>query len=150
MFQEFKTKFNIQKEEFILPDINKFYINKDDLKQVLRFLKESDRYLFETLEYIIRKDNTNSALELIYALYSSKYNTKCAVSINIQDDFSVPSVVEIFPCANFDEREIYDLLGVRFINHPKLERILLPSDFEGNPLRKNYKMQDDRLRWNYE
>ncbi len=150
MFEDFKEKFSSEKENIILPDIPEFYINKDDIKQVLKYLKTSPDMFFERLECIIAKDN-GEFYTVTYILNSDKYNIKCAISCNLSyEDSQIASIESIYKSANYDEREIYDLFGIKFINHPDLKRILLPEDFIGHPLRKNYKMQDERLKWNYE
>ena len=143
MFYSFKEKFNILKEDIIIPDIPHFYVKKEEIKNVLNYLKEEPSMLYERLDCIEGKEN-----EITYILHSDKYNTKCAISCNIEKE--IASICEIYKSANFDEREIYDLLGIKFINHPCLERILLPESFIGHPLKKDYEMKDDRLRWNYE
>ncbi|MCD7779251.1 MAG: NADH-quinone oxidoreductase subunit C, partial [Candidatus Gastranaerophilales bacterium] len=134
----------------ILPDIREFYINKNEITNILQYLKTAACYLFERLDFIFAKDN-GSFFTITYVLNSDKYNIKCAISCNIQyDEAEIKSVEDIYKSANWDEREIYDLFGINFINHSNLKRILLPDDFEGFPMRKNYKMQDERLAWNYE
>lgn len=148
MFEEFKKKFNIQKEDIILPDINNFYVDKFEIKKVLNHLKTDCNYLFTRLDCIVGKDNTD-CFELNYILNSDFYNSKCCISCHIEyKDALINSVCEIFPSANFDEREIYDLFGIKFVNHPNLKRILLPESFIGYPLRKDYSMKDERLEWN--
>ncbi len=150
MFKDLKEKFNIEKENIILPDIQEFYINKNNITQVLEYLKNSNENLFERLDCIIAKDS-KEYYTLTYILNSEEYNIKCAVScILTYSEAEVVSIENIYKNANWEEREIYDLFGIKFINHPDLKRILLPNDFKGHPLRKNYLMQDERLSWNYE
>ncbi len=143
MFNEFKEKFNILKEDIIKPDIAHFYVEKENIKPILKYLKEEPSMLFERLDCIEGKEN-----EITYILNSDKYNTKCTISCYVESE--IDSVCEIFKSANFDEREIYDLFGINFKNHQNLKRILLPDSFIGHPLKKDYKMEDERLKWNYE
>lgn len=143
MFDKFKERFNILKEDIIKPDICLFQINKEDIRPVLVYLKEEPSLLFERLDCIMGNDG-----EITYILNSDKYNTKCAISCSTTDE--IDSICDIFKSANFDEREIYDLFGINFKNHPNLKRILLPESFIGHPLKKGYKMEDERLKWNYE
>ncbi len=150
MFEDFRKNFEIEKENIILPDIREFYINKYDIKKALEYLKTSACNLFERLDCLLAKDN-GEFYTVTYILNSDKYNTKCALSCNISyEDAQIADVSDIFKSADPDEREIFDLFGIKFINHPNLKRILLPDDFKGHPLRKDYKMQDERLMWNYE
>lgn len=149
MFEDFKNKFKILKEDIIRPDIIHFYINKNDLIPILKYLKTSNHTMFERLNCIIAKD-TNENFELTYILASDKYNCECAISYNIAYEEETESIYEIFKSANWDEREIFDLFGIKFNNHPNLKRILLPNSFKGYPLRKAYKMDDERLMWNYD
>lgn len=150
MFEELMNKFEILKKDIIKPEIHQFYISKDNIREVLIFLKEAPSLLFERLDCLFAKD-TGNLFELTYILQSDKFNTKLAISICLNYEEKILSVSDIFHSANFDEREIYDLFGIIFINHPDLKRILLPESFEGHPLRKDYdKMRDERLRWNYD
>lgn len=149
MFEQFKSKFNILKEDIIHPDIIAFYIKKEDIKPALNYLKDSSKYLFERLDCIYAEDNGHVYI-ITYVLHSDKYNIKCTIKCELNYDEKILSVSDIFKSANFDEREIYDLFGINFLNHPNLKRILLPESFKGHPLRKDYEMNDERLRWNYE
>lgn len=142
MFNTFKEQFNILKEDIIKPDICCFYVEAKEIREVLKFLKEDSRFLFERLDCIEGEDGF-----LTYILHSDKYNCKCAVCCEIKDN-EIESVCDIFKSANFDEREIFDLLGVQFLNHPNLKRILLPDSFIGHPLKKDYVADDERLAWN--
>ena len=131
-----------------MPDINNFYVDKYDIKQVLNYLKTNSCFLLTRLDCIVAKD-MQDFFEVSYILNSDFYNIKCCISCIISNkDMIISSICEIFPSANFDEREIFDLFGIKFLNHPNLKRILLPNSFIGHPLQKAYSMQDKRLEWN--
>ncbi len=79
------------------------------------------------------------AVEMVYHLYSIPVAGKfCVKSRLSKDQPEVDSIADIYPSADWQEREVFDLMGVNFRNHPNLIRILLPDDFEGHPLRKDY------------
>lgn len=81
-------------------------------------------------------------MEVVYHLYSIPFNKALAVKIIVPRDHpEVPSVAHIWRTANWHEREAFDLLGIHFAGHPDLRRILLPADWEGHPLRKDYQEQ---------
>jgi NADH-quinone oxidoreductase subunit C len=78
--------------------------------------------------------------EVVLHLLSPKYNKRIRVKTSVDEDTPVPSLCEVFPAADWFEREAYDLLGVLFSNHPDLRRILTDYGFEGHPLRKDFPM----------
>jgi NADH-quinone oxidoreductase subunit C len=86
-------------------------------------------------------------LEIVYNLYSIPRNERVRLKVTIAEDGSVDSVTEVWPSANWMEREVYDLFGVTFRNHPDLRRILLPPDWEGHPLRKDYPLEFIENAW---
>ena len=76
--------------------------------------------------------------EVIVNLLSVSKNSRLIVNVSVPDeDLKVPSICEIYPGANFYEREVFDMFGIEFENHPELTRILMPDDWTGNPLRKD-------------
>src|SRR6185503_12308058 len=81
-------------------------------------------------------DRTDAPFEIVYNLFSIPENER--VRLKVRTSESVASVTSVWPAANWLEREVYDLFGVRFTNHPDLRRLLLPPDWEGYPLRKDY------------
>ncbi len=115
------------------------------IKPVLQELYQNPSTYFDMLSCITGVDNgpEENIIEIIYQLYSIPFNLQ--VMVKVQLDREVPkveTVSDIWKTANWQEREIYDLLGVHFENHPDLRRILLPADWEGHPLRKDYKHQE--------
>jgi NADH-quinone oxidoreductase subunit C len=86
-------------------------------------------------------------LEVVYNLYSIGRNERVRLKVSISETSGVDSVTSVWPTANWMEREVYDLFGVNFKNHPDLRRILLPPDWEGHPLRKDYPLEFIENAW---
>ncbi len=86
-------------------------------------------------------------LEIVYNLYSIPRNERVRLKVGIAESESVDSVTGVWPSANWMEREVYDLFGVNFSGHPDLRRILLPPDWEGHPLRKDYPLEFVENQW---
>ena len=77
--------------------------------------------------------------EVIVNLLSVSKNSRLIINVAVPDeDLKIPSICKIYPGANFYEREVFDMFGIEFENHPELTRILMPDDWTGNPLRKDY------------
>jgi len=86
-------------------------------------------------------------LESVYHLYSTKTFKYMAIKVTAENEHS-PSLMPVWHAADWHERESYDLLGIQYDGHPNLTRILMPNDWLGHPLRKDYKVNDPRLVWN--
>ena len=82
--------------------------------------------------------------ELIYFLHSLVHNARIRLSVKLAEGEEIDSVCAIWRGANWYEREVFDLFGIQFRNHPNLERIMMPADWEGHPLRKDYPVHGHR------
>ncbi|MEQ8239450.1 MAG: NADH-quinone oxidoreductase subunit C [Cyclobacteriaceae bacterium] len=120
-------------------------VDSEQIHKTCQFLHEDDRYYFDQLSSLTGIDNGSEAgtMEVIYHLYSIPKDYHLALKVMLpRETPEVDSVAEIWRTANWHEREAYDLLGIRFMGHPDLRRILLPADWEGFPLRKDYEAQE--------
>ena len=97
------------------------------------------------LKNITAVDNGNE-IELIYHLYNLEDDENLLVSISTNDE--IESVSEIFDSAIADEKEIYDLFGIKFLGNKELKRLYMPESWDGHPLKKDYEEKDERLSWN--
>ena len=115
-------------------------VDADKIDQVTRFLRDDPDTRFDNLSNLSGVDYpARGHIEVVYNLMS--YPKRHELTLKVAADREaprVPSVCGVWPAANWLEREVYDLLGVQFIGHPDLRRILLPDDWIGNPLRKDY------------
>ncbi|MDD4860177.1 MAG: NADH-quinone oxidoreductase subunit C [Dehalococcoidales bacterium] len=114
-------------------------VNAASLPEVAAFLKNSPDLDFNFLNYMTSVDYYGY-FEVVYQLTSTKHNHSVTMKVRCHDrkNPALPSVVGLWQGANFQEREIYDLMGIRFEGHPNLKRLLLWDGFAGHPLRKDY------------
>ena len=116
-----------------------------ELLQALRDEEEFDYCVDVTaVHYPQRKDQE---FDLVWILYSFARNQRVRVKAMVKDGDAVPSVVPLWTSANWLERECYDMFGIRFDGHPDLRRIVLPDDWEGYPLRKEYGITQQDNEW---
>ena len=115
-------------------------INESDLIDVVQFLKSNEKCKFRQLIDIAGVDypEEEKRFQLVYLFLSHENNNRIKLLIKLQSDQVVDSITKIFPSANWMEREVFDMYGVKFKNHPDLRRILTDYGFEGHPLRKDF------------
>jgi len=118
-------------------------VDKAKILEVLFFLKADPDCAFDMLTDLFGVDNNKEKprFELIYFLNSFRNKMRLAVKVGLDDGESVPTASGIWKAAEWFEREIYDMFGIRFEGHPDLRRILLDEEFEGHPLRKDYPVE---------
>ena len=114
--------------------------NVENILEVIQFLKSNDEFKFRQLIDIAGVDypENEKRFELVYLLLSHEFNTRIKISIKFEMKKKITSIVKIFPSANWMEREVFDMYGIEFENHPDLRRILTDYNFKGHPLRKDY------------
>ena len=115
-------------------------VGEIDLIDVVQFLKSNENCKFKQLIDIAGVDypENEKRFELVYLLLSHEHNTRIKVIIKFQIDQTISSLTKIFPSANWMEREVFDMYGIKFKNHPDLRRILTDYGFKGYPLRKDF------------
>lgn len=120
----------------------------EKLFSIASYLNQSPAYYFDFLNCITAIDNgiESQTIDIIYHLTSIPFGRSLILKIQLNrqlnSDTSVASLSAIWKTADWHEREIYDFFGVKFENHPDLRRILLPADWEGFPMRKDYQEQE--------
>ena len=117
------------------------FVKGEGIVDVCRYLHDSDDLAYEYLSDITAVDLLESEprMQVVYHLYSFKNNDWLRLKVPVySDDLQVPSVTDIWRGANWLEREVYDMFGITFAGHPDLRRILMPDDWDGHPLAKDY------------
>ena len=134
---ELNTKINNSKIEHNQLDIS---IDQEDLLDVITFLKTNKNTKFRQLIDITAVDYPENAkrFKLVYLLLSHEFNNRIKINYSVSENEIINSIVKIFPSANWMEREVFDMYGIKFKDHPDLRRILTDYNFEGHPLRKDF------------
>jgi NADH-quinone oxidoreductase subunit C len=112
----------------------------EEIVRVLTFLRDDPRCLFVSLMDLCGADypGREKRFDVVYHLLSYRHNRRIRIKVEADEVTPVPSVIDVYPTANWFEREAYDLYGVLFSGHPDLRRILTDYGFEGHPLRKDF------------
>jgi NADH-quinone oxidoreductase subunit C len=111
--------------------------------QVARVLRDDERMQFDTLMLLTGMDYSGGKLGVVYHLASTKLNHKIVLKVEVTAaNAHVQSVESVWKTADWHEREAFDMIGIIFDGHPDLRRILMPDDWEGHPLRKDYKVPE--------
>ena len=115
-------------------------IDHDELIDVITFLKNNNETKFRQLIEITAVDypEKEERFRLVYLLLSHENNKRVIIDYSINENYEISSLTSIFPSANWMEREVFDMYGLKFKNHPDLRRILTDYGFEGHPLRKDF------------
>ncbi len=134
-------------------------VKKDNIVGICRLLRDSaetnynylsDITCFDRLDIMDEDDESEIRFEVIYNLYSmgtfGRLRLKAQVS---EDDATIDTVEVVWPNANWNEREVYDMFGISFNNHSDLRRILMPDDWVGHPLRKDFPLGGEEIEFTY-
>tara|TARA_B110000014_G_scaffold232064_1_gene194506 strand:- start:224 stop:814 length:591 start_codon:yes stop_codon:yes gene_type:complete len=134
---ELNTKINSSK---IKNDQIYLNIDSNDIIDVILFLKNNENTNFKQLIDITAVDypENEKRFKLVYLLLSHEFNVRILIDCFINENEIPPSLTKIYPAANWMEREVFDMYGIQFKNHPDLRRILTDYNFDGYPLRKDF------------
>ncbi|RJE70596.1 NADH-quinone oxidoreductase subunit C [Reichenbachiella sp. MSK19-1] len=116
-------------------------IAPDYIKDVCLYLRDNDQSYFDMLSCLTAIDNGPeiNTMEVVYNLYSIPLEQSLMLKVTLdRDKPEIDSMTELWKTADWHEREAYDLFGVQFVGHPDLRRILMPGDWQGHPMRKDY------------
>ncbi len=142
-----KLKKAVKGELEVLADEKGLSIVRIKNKKLLTKLAWQLKEAFDLL-YCISVVDYSPDFELNYIFSNYSNSDLFIIKVNITEkDFAVDSITGIFNSANWEEREAYDLFGIKFNGHPDLRRILLPEDWPGHPLRKDFKVDDEVRNW---
>ncbi|MAV77126.1 MAG: NADH-quinone oxidoreductase subunit C [Candidatus Marinimicrobia bacterium] len=127
-------KSDIQNDEILIN------VGIENLYSTLLFLKTDEKCKFKQLIDIVGADypNFEQRFKIYYLLLSHEKNLRVKVLINFNAEEKIPSIVKLYPSANWMEREVFDMYGIKFKNHPDMRRILTDYGFTGHPLRKDF------------
>jgi NADH-quinone oxidoreductase subunit C len=111
----------------------------EEYKELIKSLKKDGFEMMVDLTVVDWFRKKEPRFEIVVQFLSTSKNLRKTVKVFVNDeDLKISSITDIYPGANFYEREAYDMFGIVFVDHPDLTRILMPDDWEGHPLRKNY------------
>jgi len=125
-------------------------VERSRIVEICDFLKRDEKSPFNYLSDLTCvhfPDRKDAPFEIVYNLYSIPANERVRLKVGANDTSEVESVTGVWPAANWLEREVFDLFGIRFANHPDLRRLLLPPDWEGYPLRKDVALEFVENEW---
>lgn len=142
-----RQKFGEGVEEVRMPseyptDVPIIYVRRDRVIDVLRFLKDDPAFGYDFLSDITATDEEiDPRFEVVYNLFSTLGKARIRLKARVPENEEVPTAVGVWPGADWAEREVYDMFGIRFKGHPDLRRILMDARWQGHPLRKDYPLR---------
>src|ERR1700676_356093 len=126
---------------------NYMLVDRSLIPEILQVLRNEEQFDFCVDITAVHYPQREKQFDLIWVLYSFARNERIRVKAQIRDGESVPSSVPIWTGANWLEREVYDMFGIKFDGHPDMKRILLPDGWKGHPLRKDYGILQQDNEW---
>ncbi len=144
-FIETKLSQYIFKKESTNSNLPTYFIKSEGIVPVAKALKEDPTLKFDFLNDLTAIDwlgKKEPRFEVLYILKSSSNrHFRIALKVPLEEGEAIPSLVSVFKEANWPEREVFDLFGIEFVGHPQMDRIVLPDNFQGHPLRKDYPLE---------
>lgn len=126
---------------------NYMLVDRSLIPEILHVLRNEEQFDYCVDITAVHYPQREKQFDVIWVLYSFARNQRIRVTTQIGDGASLPSSVPIWPTANWLEREVFDMFGIKFAGHPDLKRILLPEEWKGHPLRKDYGILQQDTEW---
>jgi len=126
---------------------NSLIVDRSLIPDILRLLRDEEKFDYCVDITAVHYPKREKQFDVLWNLYSYSSNERVRVKTQIADGVSLPSSVSIWPTANWLEREVFDMFGIKFDGHPDLKRILLPDGWKGHPLRKDYGIIQQDQEW---
>lgn len=145
VFDALKSRFGEAVGEAKLEGVHDPFIKvaPDQLRDIALFLRDDERLLCDSLMCLSGVDYTKGKFGVVYHLHSMRWNHKITLKVDLtSENLHCQSVESVWKTANWHEREAYDMFGILFDGHPDLRRILMPDDWDGYPLRKDYQVPE--------
>jgi NADH-quinone oxidoreductase subunit C len=129
-------------------------VRKDRIVEILVLMRDHAECNYKLVSDILGVDllgfDRDPRFEVIYSLYSLATNRRIVIKAQVdEDDPTIETVVDVWPAASWPEREIYDMFGITFLNHPDPRRILMPDDWVGHPLRKDFPLGGEEVEFSH-
>lgn len=148
LVQRFQTRFGeaireawLDRKQAIL------VVARESLPEIARYCRDAEKFDFLTDLTAVDWPRREKRFDVVLNLYSFSKNERLRVKVHAAENDPVPSVSSVWPAANWLERECFDMFGIRFEGHPDLRRILLPEEWQGHPLRKDYDILQQDTAW---
>jgi NADH-quinone oxidoreductase subunit C len=145
--EKYKRQYGSGLEALTYLGQNYFNVDRSLIPDFLRLLRDEEEFDYCVDITAVHYPKRERQFDIVWILYSFRRNERIRVKAQIKDGESIPSAVSIWPTANWLEREVYDMFGIRFEGHPDLKRILLPDGWQGHPLRKDYNILQQDKQW---
>ena len=126
---------------------NYMVVDRSMIPEILQILRNEEEFDYCVDITAVHYPKREKQFDVLWVLYSFARNERIRVKTQIRDGESVASSVPIWPAANWLEREVWDMFGIKFEGHPELKRILLPEEWKGHPLRKDYNILKQDSEW---
>jgi NADH-quinone oxidoreductase subunit C len=138
LVEKYRSQYGTALEGWTYLTQNYLAVKSELIPNLLRLLRDEEHFDYCVDITAVHYPKREKQFDVLWILYSFARNERIRVTTQIADGASIPSAVAIWPTANWLEREVFDMFGIRFEGHPDLKRILLPDGWKGYPLRKDY------------
>ena len=147
LVEKYQARFGASLDALSFVGQNYFTVDRSVIPKILQSLRDEEQFDYCVDITSIHYPKREKQFDVLWILYSFSRNERIRVKTQIADGETISSVVSIWPTANWLEREVYDMFGIKFDGHPDMKRILMPDDWKGHPLRKDYGIRQQDQEW---